>query len=227
MDATVRVLLCDPDPAVRAAFGEAFEDRPEVTIVEGTVFATDARAWVVETKRGDLSHDALAALGPEVEARLRAEIGARFGGALPADFAVTVPRPDGYVIAVSNGARNPHGVDDALRVAIAAGAALQAVHVANARAPGTIDSVALPPLGPAALPAPVRAELMWTAHELFREAVMPDFPTMRRALAGLLVGVDPGLGPGAYKRSFAVPESREVLKSTLPEKGARKRRRPT
>ncbi len=223
MDATARVILTDPDPAIRDAWAEAFADRPEVAIADRPVFETVVGAWVIQTKRGDLRDAARAALGAGVEQRLRATIRERFGGALPADFAVWVPTegaPARVAIAVSDGARNPHGVDDSLRVAIASGAALQAVHMQNAASPGAIESVALPPLGPASVTPRARAELMWTAYALFREAEMPDFPTMRRALAGLLLGADPDGGPGALKRSFGTSRARDEHKTTIPERAA-------
>lgn len=223
MDSSARVILTDPGPAIRAAWAAAFEDRPEVAIGDRPVFETEGAAWVVQTKRGHLDEDAREALGAGVEARLRATIRERFGGSLPADFAVCVPTDlasPRFAIAVSNGARNPHGVDDLLRVAIAAGAALQAVHMQNARERGSIDSIVLPPLGPPPVPVRERAELMWTAYALFRDAEMPDFPTMRRALAGLLVGADPDGGPGAYKRSFGTSKGRDDPKTTVPDKAA-------
>lgn len=219
----MKLVLADTNADILAEWRRAFEDRPEVQVAERSVLDVEASAWVVETKRGDLAEPVRAALGEAVEGRLRAGIRESFGGSLPADFAYTVPT-DGdnprFVIAVSNGARNPHGVDDPLRVALAAGAALQAVHKHNARAAGSIASIALPPVGPASVPARARAELMWTAYALFREAEMPDFATMRRALMGLLVGVDPEDGPGAYKRSFGTRASRDSVKSTLPDRHA-------
>ncbi|MCA9609821.1 MAG: hypothetical protein KC619_29685 [Myxococcales bacterium] len=222
MDSSVRVILTDPGPDIREAWTETFEDRPEVAIGDRAVFQTVAAAWVVQTKRGDLAPDARKALGIGVEKRLREIIRVQYGGSLPADFAVCVATsvgPPKFAIAVSNGARNPHGVDDRLRVAIAAGAALQAVHMQNAKARRSIDSIVLPPLGPESVPPRERAELMWTAYALFREAEMPDFPTMRRALSGLLVGADPDGGPGAFKRSFGTSRPGDP-KTTVPERAA-------
>lgn len=218
MRAQVEVVLVDGDPEMIAAWERAFADRPEVEVRVGALTDTPAAAWVTETHRGELDPALVEALGAEVEAALRQTVREGFGGSLPADFAVWVPtgrEAPAWLVATSGAPKNPEGVDDPMRVALGAGAALQAVHMH-----GGIDRIALPPLGPASVGADARAELMWTAYALFRDAELPDFPTMRRAIAGLLVGVDRSQGEGAYKRTFGVKRSRDSVKSTLPDKSA-------
>src|SRR4051795_4031584 len=94
---------------------------------------------------------------------------------------VVVPR---FLISTPTMVRSSEDVSGTLNVALACAAAFQAVHVQNARAPGSITSVALPGLGTATGRVPVRvcANLMWTGHALFKDYAFGDFETMRAAL---------------------------------------------
>jgi hypothetical protein len=75
-----------------------------------------------------------------------------------------------------------------LNVALACCAAFQTVHMQNARAPGSIRSVAMPGLGAATgrTPPEICADLMWTAYNLFREKEFSDYVEMRKALEEIL-----------------------------------------
>ncbi|HHH31612.1 MAG TPA: hypothetical protein ENK57_25140 [Polyangiaceae bacterium] len=219
MSAAAKITLTTTDRDQLFAWRDAFEDRPEVSCALTPIAESGCDAWAVATKRGDLDPVVAEALGPELVPRLREQIRSAFGGSLPADFALcleTGGETPSHVIAVSNTPRNPEGVDDHMRVTLATGAALQAVVSENQKNPGAITSLALPALGPAAIPAAQRAELMWTAYDLFCKAEFPDFPTMRQAISGLLVGLRPQWIPGSYKRRFAtLDRSRSAARETM------------
>jgi len=221
MDARVQVLLTDPVGEMVAAWEEVFADRHRVKIVQSSPVDVPADAWAITARRGVPDGPWDAALPDAVTDALREQLRTRFGGALPTDHAVTVPTGRAhprFVIAVSSAPTHPEGVDDVLRVAIASAAALQAVHMQNAAEPGSIGTIVLPRLGAPSVPAGRRAELMWTAHALFRQAELPDFQVMRLALTELLADVPRDAPPGAFKRRFDLG-ARE-LKSTVPDRSA-------
>jgi hypothetical protein len=84
-------------------------------------------------------------------------------------------------------------ISDTLNVALACAAAFQAIHMQNARQPGSITSVALPGLGAATGRVPVRvcANLMWTGYTLFNDYEFRDFEAMRAALREQLGDLGP------------------------------------
>src|SRR5260370_29822987 len=88
-------------------------------------------------------------------------------------------------------------ISDTLNVALACAAAFQAVHVQNARDPGSIRSVALPGLGAntGKVPVEICADLMWTGYNLFRDRVFTDFAALREALEEQLGELDPSPKP--------------------------------
>jgi len=218
----VKVALAAVQPATLEAWRAVFSDRPEVEIIEAELTAQPHDAWVTATKRGDLEDAVRAALGEPVERAVQALIRERFGGSLPADFAVGVPTGGTHpkhLVAASNTPRNPHGINDHMRVALAAGAALQAVHVQNAAEPGSIRDVVLPRLGPETVSERHRAELMWTAYELFRQAELPDGAATRRALCDLLGGAAvKEAAAGTLKRTYRKRKTAASGKSTMPDR---------
>jgi len=218
MDARVEVLLTDPVGEMVAAWETAFADPHRVRIVQSSPVDVKADAWAITARRGVPDGPWDAALPDTVTDALREQLRTRFGGSLPADHAVTVPTKHAnprFVVAVSSTPTHPQGVDDVLRVALASAAALQAVHMQNALAPGSIKTIALPRLGVPAVPPGRRAELMWTAVELFRQAELPDFKVMRLALTELLADIPRDAPPGAFMKRFDVQA--RAMKSTIPD----------
>lgn len=221
MDARVEVVLADPVGEMVAAWEAVFATAHRVRVVRSSPVDVDADAWAITERRGVPDAPWDAALPDAVTDALRAQLRTRFGGALPTDHAVTVPSGQAnprFVIAVSGSPVHPQGVDDVLRVAIASAAALQAVHMQNAQAPGSIASVVLPRLAAPTVPPRRRAELMWTAVELFRQAELPDFQVMRLALTELLADIPRDAPPGAFERRFDV--GARAMKSTIPDGAA-------
>ena len=92
-------------------------------------------------------------------------------------------------------------ISDTLNVALACAAAFQAVHMQNAREPGSIDSIALPGLGAQTgrVPVEICADLMWTGYSLFRRRAFDDFAAMRAALEEELGDLGPSSTPGKPK----------------------------
>lgn len=218
----VQITLVGDDPDMIAAWRATFADRPEVEIVRGSLVDREVDAWAVATRPDGALDPAVAhALGPSVERALRESISERYGGALPLGHAACVasercwPR---FVIATP--APNASSeTPSPLRLALAVGAALQAVHAQNAAQPGSISAVALASFGAGTgLSAEACAELTWTAYELFRAAQLPDYPTVRAALERLLADPAPASAHSSYKRSYARAEG--TAKATVPDNAA-------
>jgi len=74
------------------------------------------------------------------------------------------------------------------------------------------------------VPEGVRADLGWTAYQLFRRAVLPNFPATRDALEDLLADLRDGselsTREGAYKRSFTPRGPTGDHKATIPDDAA-------
>lgn len=217
----VQVTLVDGDADVVAALRACFADRPAIEVVRGSILEREVDAWALPARPdGALDAAVAGALGPRTADALRRAFSAH-GGALPLGHAACVPserRWPRFVIATAA----PSASDETpapLCVALAVGAALQAVHAQNAARPRSIESVALPSFGAGTgLSAEASAELTWTAYELFRAAHLPDPATLRAALERLLSGAEPASGPGAYKRSYE--QSSRTAKETLPDNAA-------
>ncbi|HLM72698.1 MAG TPA: hypothetical protein VK459_08400, partial [Polyangiaceae bacterium] len=75
--------------------------------------------------------------------------------------------------------------------------ALQAVHMQNAKEPGSIQSVALPGLGAntGRVPVEICADLMWTAYRMYLDKAFTDFKEMRAALEEELGDLEAGKEP--------------------------------
>ena len=89
-------------------------------------------------------------------------------------------------------------ISDTMNVALACAAAFQAVHMQNARAPGSIRSIALPGLGAntGRVPVEICADLMWTAYNLLTNQDFAGFAEMRAALEEELGSLGNNLAPG-------------------------------
>jgi O-acetyl-ADP-ribose deacetylase (regulator of RNase III) len=189
---TFKVVLVDVNPKMIASWRHSFEENPEVTVVHGSMLDQNVDAWVSPTNsRGHLGGglDAIIKkyLGAQIEKRVQAEIGRLYNGRMPVGCATCVPAGGmmpKFLISTPTMTANREDVSDTLNVALACAAAFQMVHAQNARAPGSITSVALPGLGAANAKTPVEicADLMWTAYNLLKDKGFDDFIAMRAAL---------------------------------------------
>lgn len=221
MQSLVKIVLVESDPKMVAALKRSFADRPEVEVVHGSMTQQVVDAWVSPTTAsGEMASDLGAAvkgvLGESIERAVQRAIHARYEGLMPAGYATCVetartqPR---FLISTPS-------PTDVLEVALSAAAALQVVHMQNKLEARSIASVALPSFSAEGVSAEVCADLMWTAHDLFREAEIPNFETMSIALRELLRGVDPSSREGAFKKSFATPGAGDSQGSTVPDASA-------
>lgn len=225
---TVQVRLVDVNPKMVAAWRETFEENPEVQIVHGSMLDQTVSAWVTPTNAGGNMDGGLDAvikgfLGESIQKTVKKAIHQQYNGAMPVGHAscVTTGRPEPrFLISTPTMVGSSENVSDTMNVVLAAGAALQAVHMQNTRQPGSITSVAMPGLGAntGKVPPEICADLIWTAYDLFREAELPDFATMRKALEELLGDLGPTTQKGAYKKSYAHGKSH--LKPTVPDSAA-------
>ena len=210
-----KVVLVDINPKLIAAWRSTFEENPEVEIVEGSMLAQRADAWVTPTNArasmdGGLDAAIKGHLGAAIERRVQGEIRRRFGGLLAVGHATCVPtgspRPP-FLISTPTMAGSSEDISDTLNVALACAAAFQAVHMQNAREPGSIRSVALPGLGAntGRVPVEICADLMWTGYNLFRRRAFDDFAAMRVALEAELGDLGP-MAP-AGKKTTAPPKA--------------------
>lgn len=192
----VRVTLVDINPKMIKAWRDAFEENPEVDIVQGSMLEQPVGAWVTPTNAkasmdGGLDGVIKKHLGAGIEKKVQAEVKARFGSAMPIGTAtcvetgVTQPR---YLISTPTMVGSSDDISATLNVALACCAAFQVVHMTNTEKGGVIRSIALPGLGAATGKTPVEicADLMWTAYNLFREKEFASFAEMRKALEGIL-----------------------------------------
>ncbi len=192
----VRVTLVDINPKMIKAWRDAFEDNPEVEIVQGSMLEQNVGAWVTPTNSkasmdGGLDGVIKKHLGAQIEKKVQAELKARFGASMPIGTATAVEtgalQPK-YLISTPTMVGSSDDISATLNVALACCAAFQVVHMTNAERGGVIRSIALPGLGAATGKTPVEvcADLMWTAYNLFREKEFSSFGEMRKALEGIL-----------------------------------------
>ncbi len=194
------VVLVDVNPRVVRAWRQTFHDTLEIEIVCGSILEQRVDAWVTPTNaRGSMDGGVDAIIkhhfGPGIQERVQATIQQLHGGAMPVGCATCVPTgttAPSYLISTPTMTRSAESVRGTINVALACAAAFQAIHMQNARVPGSIRSVALPGLGAATGRVPARrcASLMWTGYQLFQDAAFTDFGSMRAALLDQLSGID-------------------------------------
>jgi O-acetyl-ADP-ribose deacetylase (regulator of RNase III) len=211
---TVKVVLVDINVKMVGAWRDTFEENPEVVVVQGSMLDQKVDAWVTPTNSkasmdGGLDAVIKKHLGAAIEGRVQKEVAKLYGGFLPVGHATCVetgrtaaPR---YVISTPTMTQSSQDISDSLNVALACAAAFQAVHVQNARAPGSLTSVALPGLGAntGRVPVEICADLMWTAYNMFRARAFGTFAEMRAALEEELGDLDP-TGASAKKAKSVV-----------------------
>jgi len=205
----IKVVLCDINPKMVAAWRETFEENPEVEIVHGSMLDQKVSAYVSPTNAKGSMDGGLDAVikkyfGGGVEKRVQAQIKQLYHGTMPVGFATCVetgkdlPR---YLISTPTMVGSSEDISDTMNVALACAAAFQAVHQQHAREPNSIRAVALPGLGAATgrTPPEICADLMWTAYDLFKWRQFADFAEMRKALEEVLGDLGPTTKKGAAK----------------------------
>ncbi len=206
---TIKIVLVDINPRMIKAWRATFEENPEVEIVQGSMLDQAVDAWVTPTNArasmdGGLDGVIKGHFGAAIERRVQTEIRRSYGGLLPVGHATCVPtgsaRPS-FLISTPTMASSSEDISDTLNVALACAAAFQAVHMQNARQPGSIASVALPGLGAQTgrVPTEICADLMWTGYSLFRRRAFEDFVAMRVALQEELGDLGPTSSSGKPK----------------------------
>jgi O-acetyl-ADP-ribose deacetylase (regulator of RNase III) len=218
----VRVVLVDVNPRMAKAWHATFEENPEVEIVQGSMLEQAVSAWVTPTNgRGSMDGGLDAVLkkhfGPTIETKVQREIARNYSGLLPVGHATCVPTGTGlpaYLISTPTMTASSEDISDTLNVVLACAGAFQAVHMQNAREPGSIRSVALPGLGAntGKVPVEICADLMWTAYNLFRTREFDDFAAIRTALEKDLGNLD-AMSPGKPKKG-ASPKSAPSAKTS-------------
>jgi O-acetyl-ADP-ribose deacetylase (regulator of RNase III) len=192
----VRVLLVDINPKMIKAWRETFEEDTEVEVVQGSMLEQPVGAWVTPTNArasmdGGLDAAIKGYLGGKIEKAVQNEVKARYGGHMPVGYATCVesgrPQPR-FLISTPTMVQSSEDVSSTMNVALACAAAFQAVHMQNAKLPGSIRSVAMPGLGAntGRVPVEICADLMWTAYNLFKEKEFTDFAEMRKSLEDIL-----------------------------------------
>ncbi len=205
----VKVVLVDINPKMIAAWRDTFEENPEVEIVQGSMTDMQVSAWVSPTNSGGRMDGGLDLvikkfLGDGVEKLVQKQIKERFSGKMPLGRTTCVQTGKvmpAWLISTPTMVGSNEDISDTLNVALACGAAFQAVHTQNEEQPGSIRSVALPGLGAntGRVPAEICADLMWTAYNLFRQKSFASYDEMRAALEGELGD----LGPSTSKKASA------------------------
>ncbi|HYT89835.1 MAG TPA: macro domain-containing protein [Gemmataceae bacterium] len=211
----VQVILVDINPRMVQAWQSTFEENPEVQIVQGSMLDQQVDAWVSPTNAkgsmdGGLDAIIKGYLGAQIEARVQKDIARFYHGVMPLGYATCVPTGHAvpkFLISTPTMVASSQDVSDTLNVALACSAAFQAVHMQNARDPGSIRSVALPGLGAntGKVPPEICADLMWTGYNLFREQEFTDFGAMRVALEQQLGTLDPTAAPPPKKSAPSPP----------------------
>lgn len=198
----VKVTLVDLNPKVVAAFKEAFQEFPEVDVVQGSMLDQNVSAWVTPTNaKGSMSGglDAVikGRLGPLVEGRLQQNIKKNYHGVLLVGHAICTPTDEPepkYVISTPSMMGDSDNVSGTMNTAMACAAAFQAINMQNKLQPGSIRSVALPGLGAGtgSVPPEMCADLMWTGYSLFRRRSFDTYLEMQKALQDEIGNIGPG-----------------------------------
>jgi O-acetyl-ADP-ribose deacetylase (regulator of RNase III) len=223
----VKVVLVDINPKMIKAWRATFEEEPEVEVVPGSMLAQKVDAWVTPTNArasmdGGLDAAIKGHFGAAIERRVQAEVKRCHGGLLPVGHATCVPTglvEPAFLISTPTMQASSEDISDTLNVALACAAAFQAVHMQNARAAGSITSIALPGLGAntGRVPVEICADLMWTGFDLFRRRAFEDFAAMRAALEEELGDLGPTSTIGKPKaKAGATPKASAAASTPVP-----------
>ena len=213
----VTLVLVDLNPKMIDAWLAVFDGEPAVEIVRGSLLEEQADAWVAPTNsraqmNGGLDGAIRTRLGPGIQARVRREVLRAHGDFIPVGSATCVatgrthPR---WLVSTPTMFGVADDISSTMHVALACGAALQAVRLHNEHNSDRITSVAMPGLGAGTgrVPHAVCADLMWTAYKLFESRRFTDFDAMRAALEHELGDLGPSYAPVArsYGRGPVLP----------------------
>jgi O-acetyl-ADP-ribose deacetylase (regulator of RNase III) len=211
----LKVVLVDVNAKVVQAWKAAFADNPEVKIVRGSILDQEADAWMTPTNaRGSMDGGVDAVikhhLGSAIEKSVQQEIARLYSRKMPVGCATCVPTGASvprFLISTPTMVKSSEDISETLNVALACAAAFQAVHMQNAREPGSITSVALPGLGAGTGQVPMRvcANLMWTGYTLFNDCAFRDYDAMRAVLREQFGDV--GTMPEEMRYRIKVPDS--------------------
>ncbi|GLW33007.1 hypothetical protein Areg01_59450 [Actinoplanes regularis] len=195
-----KVVLTDVNPRVIKAWESAFADSPGVEIHKGSIVNQRVDAWVSPTNsRGAMNGGVDAVikqhLGAGVQLRVQRAIRDGFDGSLPIGSAVCVPSGAAvpkFLISTPTMESSAENVRETLNVALACAAAFQAIHMQNARQPGSIESVALVGMGAATgrVPAQVCANLMWAGYTLFNDFTFDSYTELCATVTGQLGDIE-------------------------------------
>ena len=196
----LRVVLSDVNAKVVQAWMSAFAENPEVDIAKASILDQHVDAWVTPTNsagRMDGGADAVIKrhLGAGIQTRVQRAIRTTFAGSLPIGSAVCVPsgaENPKFLISTPTMTASAEDVRETLNTAMACVAAFQAIHMQNAREPGSITSVALVGLGAATgkVPPQVCANLMWAGYTLFQECSFDSYDELRATVAAQLDDIE-------------------------------------
>lgn len=193
----VKVVLCDINPKMIAAWKDSFEENPEVDVVQGSILDQQTTAYVTPTNAkasmdGGLDGVLKKKFGQQLQTKIQAEVKKLYNGHMKVGQATCVEsgadQPK-YIISTPTMAGASDDISNSLNVALTCCAAFQMVHMHNSSGTGTaIRSVTLPGLGTGTgrMPVEIAADLMWTAYNLFREKEFKDFDEMKKALEEIL-----------------------------------------
>jgi len=225
----VKIILVDINPKMVKAWRETFEENPEVEVVQGSMLEQQVSAWVSPTNSAGSMDGGLDAviknnLGGKIEQALKKEIARLYSGKMPVGHATCIPTGKNiprYLISTPTMVTSSQDISDSLNVALACAAAFQAVHMQNAKEPGSIRSVALPGLGAntGRVPVEICADLMWTAYNLYLEQAFDDFGEMRKALEAQLGDLGTS-GTSSPSKASAKATQAPKAKTAQPKKKA-------
>lgn len=197
----VTLTLVDLNPKMIDAWLAVFDGEPGIELVCGSLLDERTDAWVTPTNARALMNGGLdgairTRLGAGVQARVRRAVNATWGDFMPVGGAVCVetgratPR---FLISTPTMLESAEDVSATMNVALACAAAFQAVAMQNARAPGSVRSLAMTGLGTGTgrVPFAVCADLMWTAWNLFAHRTFASFDEVRAALEAELGDLGP------------------------------------
>ena len=207
MKPVLNVVLVDINAKVIDAWRAVFADSPEVLIHKGSITDQYVDAWVSPTNsRGSMDGGVDAVikrrLGARIQTHVQEQIRKYHGGSMPVGSATCVPTgiaAPKYLISTPTMTKSSEDVSETLNVAMACAAAFQAIHMQNAREPGSIESVALVGMGAATgrVPPRVCANLMWSGYALFNDYEFLDFDHLRDVVRDHLSGVESMPRPSA------------------------------
>ena len=207
----VKLTLVDLNPKMIDAWLGVFDGEPNVEVVRGSLLDEHVDAWIAPTNaraqmNGGLDAAIRAELGAGIQARVRRSVQSEHGDFIPVGRATCVRTgrsAPAWLVSTPTMVGAADEVSSTKHVALACGAALQAVCLLNRAMPGSVRSVAMPGLGAGTgrVPHAVCAELMWAAYQLFSSQLFHTFDDMRAALEYELGELDHGERPSVWTRT--------------------------